>query len=449
MEASSMIRNRVQGMRLLSPSLLRAHPENWRRHPNSQREALRGVLASIGIAGALLVRPLPDGLYQILDGHLRAEELAGTDLPCVVIDVTDAEADALLATHDVLTKMAETEENTLQVLIERTLRDADEQLREALIAVAKFEGVTIGNQSPLMDAPDLADVPPVPEDPITRPGDVWIMGAHRLICGDSTSGEVIDRVTLGEPIAAVWTDPPYGVEYGEKNRHLNNITRPNSDKKYGGNSIETKLDSDGPDQTEDLLRAFFAALYPRMAPAAPFYLAHPAGEQGRIFMQAIKESGLLLHQVLIWLKDSMVLGRSDYHYEHEPVAYGWKPDIEEDALDYDEGHAAILYGWKRQARFKRPWYAGRKETSVFQTDRPKASTVHPTMKPVALIEWNLRNSTKPGDMVFDGFAGSGSTLIACERLGRRFRGVEIDPGYCDVIVTRWQDLTGQEAYRSQ
>lgn len=429
MEASSMIRNRVQGMRLLSPSLLRAHPENWRRHPNSQREALRGVLASIGIAGALLVRPLPDGLYQILDGHLRAEELAGTDLPCVVIDVTDAEADALLATHDVLTKMAETEENTLQVLIERTLRDADEQLREALIAVAKFEGVTIGNQSPLMDAPDLADVPPVPEDPITRPGDVIIMGNHRLICGDSTSGEVIDRVTLGEPIAAMWTDPPYGVSY------------------IGRTKDKLPVPNDEPEKLEALLTAFLTALYPRMAPAAPFYLAHPAGEQGRIFMQAIKESGLLLHQVLIWVKDTMVLGHSDYHYEHEPVAYGWKP--EEDALDYDENHAAILYGWKRQARFKRPWYAGRKETSVFQTDRPKASTVHPTMKPTLLVEWNLRNSTKPGDMVFDGFAGSGSTLIACERLGRRFRGVEIDPGYCDVIVQRWVDLTGQEAYRSQ
>jgi len=246
-------------------------------------------------------------------------------------------------------------------------------------------------------------VPEAPEEPVTKPGDLWLLGEHRVLCGDSTKAEDLDRLMGSERAACLWTDPPYGVEYVGKTKDA------------------LKIQNDGAEGLPGLLAAAFGGVNEVMRDGCPFYVAHPAGALSLVFWQAVAGAGWKIHEGLVWVKDSMVLGHSDYHYRHEPILYGWKPGGD------------------------RTWIGGRSETSVFEIPRPKASPDHPTGKPVALVEAHLRNSSGLGGVVLDPFLGSGTTLIACEKLGRRCYGMEIAENYTDVIVRRWQDFTGREA----
>jgi len=211
----------------------------------------------------------------------------------------------------------------------------------------------------------------------------------------------------------MWTDPPYGVSY------------------EGKTARALRIANDGAAGLEDLLRESFACVDQGLAPGAPIYVAHPAGALSVTFGSAFLERGWRLHQTLVWVKDSLVLGRSDYHYRHEPILYGYKP------------------GQGRLGRGGAGWYGGNAETSVLEVERPKASREHPTSKPPELIERCLRNSSARRDLVLDPFAGSGSTLVACERAGRAARLIELDPAYCDVIVCRYEALTGSSAERER
>lgn len=211
----------------------------------------------------------------------------------------------------------------------------------------------------------------------------------------------------------MWTDPPYGVSYaGKTTRALT-------------------IENDGAAGLADLLRESFACVDGGLEAGAPIYVAHPAGALSVTFGSAFLERGWHLHQTLVWVKDSLVLGRSDYHYRHEPILYGYKP------------------GSGRLGRGGAGWYGGNAETSVLEVKRPKASREHPTSKPPALIERCLRNSSARHDLVLDPFAGSGSTLVACEHAGRKARLIELDPAYCEVIVRRWEALTGGHARRER
>lgn len=235
-----------------------------------------------------------------------------------------------------------------------------------------------------------------------RPGELWALGEHRLWCGDARETGGVAQLLGLERARVMWTDPPYGVSY------------------VGGSGLT--IANDDAAGVEALLRGAFAAADPILAPGAALYVAHPAGALALTFAQAFTEMGWHLHQTLVWVKDQFVLGNADYHYRHEPLLYGWKPG-------------------------KHRWRGGRTQQSVFEVDRPKQSREHPTMKPVALVEAHLRNSSVRGDLVFDPFAGSGTTLIACERLHRRCAAVELDPRYADVVLARWERITGGEAVR--
>jgi len=210
----------------------------------------------------------------------------------------------------------------------------------------------------------------------------------------------------------LWTDPPYGVSYVGRTRDRLEIT------------------NDTSSQLAVLLRAAFSSIDRVLAPGSPLYVAHPAGALQAVFIAAFLEAGWSLRQSLVWVKDTMVLGRSDYHYQHEPLLYGYKPT--------DTG---------RLGRGGAGWHGDNSQTSVFAIDRPRASAEHPTMKPPELIEAMVGNSSHRRAVVLDPFAGSGSTLIACERLGRRARLIEIDPRYCDVIVARYEALTRRQVRR--
>lgn len=389
------IRDRVKELRRVQARALKPHPHNWRTHGKQQRAALAGVLAEIGYADALLARELPDGSLELIDGHLRAESTPELEVPVLVLDVTEAEAAKLLATLDPLAAMAGADAEHLEAL----LRDVDTDnpaVQRLLDATARDAGAAL----PGMDV-EQDEVPPLPEIPVSQVGDVWVLGRHRLVCGDSTQVEAVKAATAGELAAMLWTDPPYGVEY------------------EGGTGL--RIQNDSAKGIPELLRAVFSNVGAALIAGAPFYVAHPAGALSIAFGQAVLEAGWHFHETLVWVKDSLVLGHSDYHYRHEPILYGWK------------------------SGGSRPWFTGRSESTVFEVARPKASPDHPTSKPVELVAAQLRNSSGQDALVLDPFAGSGTTLVAAEQLGRRCAAIDIEPRYVDVIVKRWQRLTGGTA----
>lgn len=262
------------------------------------------------------------------------------------------------------------------------------------------------NQVPEGD-PD--EVPRVRPKAKTKKGDMCLLGHHRLLCGDSSRAEDVNFLMAGEAAEIMWTDPPYGVEYVGKTKNA------------------LKISNDGSAGLPMLLSQSFKAADSVLREGAAIYIAHPAGALSVVFGQAFLAVGWRLHQTLSWVKDSMVLGHSDYHYRHEPILYGYK--------------AAA----GRRGRGGKGWYGSNSETSVLEFPRPKRSEEHPTMKPVSLVEYCLRNSSAGGGIAYEPFGGSGTTIIACERLGRRCRAMELDPVYCDVIIERWEKFTGNKA----
>jgi DNA modification methylase len=242
--------------------------------------------------------------------------------------------------------------------------------------------------------------PPLPDLALARPGDLFLLGPHRLLCGDATSLRDIARLMDGLRADLVFTDPPYNVDYTGKT----------------ADALKIVNDTMGDRKFRAFLLAAFQVMFANAREGAPIYVCH-ADSEGYNFRGAITDAGWLFKQCVVWVKDSFVMGRQDYHWRHEPILYGWKPG---------KGHT---------------WAADRTQDTVWEIPRPKRSPDHPTMKPVELVSRAIVNSSKPGDMVLDPFGGSGSTLIACEQEGRACRMAELDPRYVDVIVGRWETFT--------
>ncbi|WP_234790571.1 DNA modification methylase [Mycolicibacterium fortuitum] len=278
---------------------------------------------------------------------------------------------------------------------------------------------------PLTD-PD--DVPDKPEDPISEVGQVWQLGDHRLLVGDSTNADMVLAKLFGDERAdCVWTDPPYGVDYVGKTKDALTIR------------------NDGAAGLQDLLGAAFPVVAAVCRPGAPVYVAH-ADTERVTFETAMRAAGLLVRQNLVWVKNTMVMGRSDYHYQHEPILQAEAPG-EEPEDDAGPEHEPILYGFTAggQGRLGRGgprWFGDNKQTTVFAYKKPARNGQHPTMKPVGLIAAMLANSCPPRGLVFDPFSGSGSTLIAAHGRGAQARCVELDPRYADVIIRRFEEHTG-------
>ena len=256
-------------------------------------------------------------------------------------------------------------------------------------------------------------VPDAPETPVSRRGEVYQCGDHRLMCGDSTSAADVAKLMGGGLADMLLTDPPYNVALGmggsfdeARKRHRRT------------DGLVIANDSMPDSEFHDFLVRFYRAAADAMKPGASFYIFH-ADNEGLNFRSALKESGLTLRQTLIWVKNSMTLGRQDYQWRHEPCLYGWK----------DGTHR---------------WYGDRKQTTCLEFDRPTVSKQHPTMKPVRMFEYLIKQSTKSGEIVADFFGGSGSTMIAAESLGRKARLMELDPHYCDVIRKRWAEFVHGE-----
>ena len=242
------------------------------------------------------------------------------------------------------------------------------------------------------------------EEIVSKFGDIWVLGRHRLMCGDSTSINDIEKLMNGEKSDLWITDPPYNVAYEGKTE----------------DALTIQNDSMSDGDFRQFLTDCYSAADAVMKGGASFYIWH-ADLEGYNFRGAARDIGWQVRQCLIWKKNTIVIGRQDYHWKHEPCLYGWK-----DGAPHN-------------------WYSDRKQSTVLEFDKPQRNGEHPTMKPVELFEYQIENSTKVGDIVLDSFGGSGTTIVACEKLKRKGRSMELDPRYCDVIIRRWQTLTEKAA----
>ena len=272
--------------------------------------------------------------------------------------------------------------------------------------------VGVGGNEGLTDPDEIPEV----VEPRSKRGDLWLLGEHRVLCGDATNADDVARLWGDDRASLVWTDPPYGVAIGDKNKYLNSIAP--------SNRVEENLTNDTLDEPSLLrmLQEAFGAAVTVCTAGAAWYVAGPPGPLHLRFGEVLRDLGIY-RQTLIWVKNNATfapLGVS-YHWAHEPIFYGWVPD-----------------GAHR-------YLGDRKQTTIWEIDRPAASPEHPTMKPVELVARAMQHSTGAGEMVFDPFLSSGTTLVACEQLGRKCYGLEIEPKYVDVIVARWEQFTGRKA----
>lgn len=391
--------NRIVGHGTVAPQSLNAHPANWRLHGKVQRQALATALDRVGWVQDVIVNRTTG---RMIDGHLRvalALERGEPEIPVLYVALDETEESLMLATLDPIAALAGTDDEVLARLLGQ-LEAEDAAVQELLRTVAEATGVVFDEPADGRTDPDA--LPELARTIVSRTGDLWQLGEHRILCGDATAEVDVQRLFGSERAQWLWTDPPYGVDYA------------------GGTSEHLTIANDDAAGLPALLASAFAQADRVLAPGSPIYCAAPAGRLFLVFGRAFEDAGWHLHQTLVWLKDSLVLGHSDYQYRHEPLLYGWKPP-------------------------GRRWFAGRAETSVFECPRPQASPEHPTVKPVALAEAQLRNSSLRGALGYDPFLGSGSTLLAAERLGRRCYGLELEPRYTDVAVRRWQTFAGREA----
>lgn len=391
----------------ISVDKLIPYVNNARTHSDAQVAQIAASIKEFGFNNPILISD--DG--TVIAGHGRlmaARKLGLTDVPCVKLDhLTPTQRKAYVIADNQLAMNAGWNDELLTIELNELLADDfalellgfDPEELKRLMGTELTEGLT-----------DEDEAPAVEDDPVTKPGDVWILGKHRLMCGDSTSIEQAEMLMAGVKADMVFTDPPYNVAYegrGEKNK-LGPI----------------KNDDMSDDAFEQFCRDIFATYHAVMKPLACIYVCHPDSQTGpklafeKTFGELFKKSS-----TLIWVKQSAGMGWQDYRAQHEPILYGWK-----------EGDGKHFY------------CGDRSKTTVWQIGRDaQASYVHPTQKPVALPEEAIKNSSKGEDVVLDLFGGSGSTLIACEKIVRIARLMELDPKYCDVIAKRWQNFTGKDA----
>lgn len=361
--------------------------------------------------------------HEVLAGNHTlhaAKKLGWGEIDVWLVDVDDEGAKRIVAADNRTADLGEYDDADLFRLLDSLDDLAGTGYRDSELEAMRRD---LFPDEPLTD-PD--DVPDRPADPISEVGQVWQLGAHRLLVGDSTDADLVLARLFGDERAdCVWTDPPYGVNY------------------VGGTKDALTIQNDGAQGLAALLGAAFEVVAAVARPGAPIYVAH-ADTERVTFETAMREAGLLIRQNLVWVKNTLVMGRSDYHYQHEPILTAEAPAPEADA---GPDHEPVLYGFApggegRLGRGGVRWFGDNKQTTVFAYKKPARNGQHPTMKPVGLIAAMLANSCPPRGLVFDPFSGSGSTLIAAHGRGAQARCVELDPRYADVIIRRFEQHTG-------
>lgn len=400
---------------------IKPYEKNAKIHTPEQIDQIKKSIEEFGMNDPIAVWG-KDNL--IVEGHGRLEalkQLGYTEVECIRLDhLTDEERRAYTLAHNKLTM--------------NTDFDLD-MLNDELFSIDTIDMADFGFDVELpIEEHELTEDDyevEVPEEPKAKPGDIYQLGEHRIMCGDSTSTADVKKLLAGETMDLVVTDPPY------------NVAIENSQ----GMTIEN--DNMSADTFQEFLNKAFTNMNEALKPGGAFYIWHASRTQ-REFENALNEAGLEVRQQLIWNKNSLVLGRQDYQWKHEPCMYGWKEGSHyfinartetttiEEPLDLEKLTKDEMKTLLQTIYQETP-------TTVIDEHRPSKNTDHPTMKPIKLIGRLIRNSSKPGEKVLDLFGGSGSTLIASEELGRKCYMMEYDPKYVDVIINRWEEFTGQKA----
>jgi len=406
--------NTTERLEQISIDKLIPYARNARTHSKEQILQLRSSIREFGFVNPLLI----DHEFNIIAGHgrvLAAKEEGLEEIPCVFVEhLTETQKKAYVLADNKLALNAGWDEAMLALEIEE-LQSLDFNIEltgfnleeiEKLFSESGTAGDTPEIKEDEFDADKVAEEI---ETPVSQRGDVWLLGNHRLMCGDSTSSADVKNLMVGKRARCIFTDPPWNVDYGSDTRHPSWKAR---------QILNDKMSAE--DFGAFLLSAF-KCMAEASEPGCMTYVAMSSQEWSNV-MTTMREAGYHWSSTIIWAKDSLVLSRKDYHTQYEPLWYGW----------LDSGKR--LYPLK-----------DRKQSDLWQIPRPKISPEHPTMKPVTLVAKALQNSSLEGDIILDLFGGSGTTMIAAEQTGRESRLMELDPKYCDVIVRRYIELLGSDS----
>ena len=380
------------------------NPRNPNKHSEKQIALLSKIIAAQGWRAPITVSTRSGFIVRGHGRLLAARKLGLAEVP---VDYQAYETEAAewadLIADNRLSELSETDELLLKDLLQE-LGTSELDLELTAYTADEIDQMLDSAKEVQEDDFDADKALSEIDEAQTKLGDIYVLGKHRLLCGDSTDAAAVEKLMDGQKADIAVTDPPYNVGY------------------TGGTKDALTIQNDKQEDAafRQFLSAAFTNMDAAMKPGAVFYIWH-ADSEGYNFRAACKEAGWQVRQCLIWNKNQLVMGRQDYHWKHEPCLYGWK-----------EGAAHL-------------WASDRKQTTILCFDRPQKNAEHPTMKPVALLAYQIANNTKGEDIALDLFGGSGTTMVACEQLGRKCYMMELDPKYCDVIIKRWEELTGNKA----
>jgi DNA modification methylase len=390
---------RTKELKIIAINELVPYVNNARTHNKEQITKLRSSLREFGFINPILI----DKDKNIIAGHgrvLAAKEEGINEVPCVLVEhLTDAQKKAYIIADNKLALDAGWDEELLALEIQG-LKDLDFDINFTGFDAAEIDDLFSKVHDKEIKEDDFDVEEALKEPIISKHGDVWLLGRHRLICEDSTEAKTYEVLMEGKKANLVVTDPPYNVA-------------------YEGTAGKIQNDNMADKNFYEFLLKFYKCTFEAMADGAPIYVFH-ADKETVNFRTAFKDAGFFCHETCVWVKNSPVLGRCDYQYNHEPILYGWKPTA---------GHK---------------FYSDRKQRTTWNFDRPTKSELHPTMKPLNLIAYPIKNSSLTNCIVLDPFGGSGSTLIACEQTNRICFTIELDEKYADVIVKRYIDQVGSD-----
>ena len=390
----------IQKIKIESLKPAEYNPRKDLKPEDEEYQKIKKSITEFGYVAPVIV----NSNMTVIGGHQRLKvlkELGYTEVECVVVDLDQKKEKAL---NIALNKISGDWDNDKLEELLAELKQTDIDMDITGFSFDEVDEILKDITGSKEDDFDLDQALDEIEEPISKRGDVWILGKNRLMCGDSTQKEDVMHLMNSQEADMLLTDPPYNVDY------------------EGKTSEALKIENDNMSETEfyNFLLDSFKNMFDSIKYGGSAYVFH-ADTEGLNFRNAFKSCGFKLAQCLVWVKNTFVMGRQDYQWRHEPILYGWKPGA---------GHYFV---------------DNRKQSTVLEFDKPSRNAEHPTMKPVDLLVYLIKNSSKENDLIFDLFGGSGSTLIAAEQTQRRCYTMELDPKYCDVIIKRWENLTGEKA----
>ena len=422
--------------KIVDTDSLVGNPRNPNNHPKEQITALAKIIKRQGWRHPIVVS---NRSGFVVKGHgrlLAAKEIGAKQVP---VDFQDYESEASeyadLMADNKIQEFSELDMKMSADILQDIKDSGDIELEMSAFTEEALNELLAKSQEGEVKEDD-ADLTP-PENPVSEQGDIWLLGKHRLICGDSTKAETYENLMNGKKANLVVTDPPYNVDYASKNEYLNNTDR--------GNRIQTDIKNDNMSDADftAFMGDIHASLYESCKPGAAIYVFH-AALKAVPFITGFTGAGFLYKQHLVWVKNNIVIGKQDYQWQHEPILYGWKDGgphyfindrsqhtVIEDKVDFDAMTKKELLAYVKELQND-----NEHPSTIIHEDKPMKNADHPTMKPVKLIGRLIRNSSRAFDLVIDFFLGSGSTLIAAHQLERNCFGIEISPQYCQIILDR-------------